>query len=396
MKALEAGLSERRLMLGDLIQISSRPLPDREQFLSDWIALLRAQEGSDADRWLREGIRLSQGLSGLEALARSEGRTRPHAYLDWFAELRRQGRHREVLRAAQDALRTLPADFPSRASIADYVHGTASSLGEEATQLAARWEAFLAEPTLARLLDLWDAAPTVRRRTELLEEAARHLHEVLARPPERDAAVGAFWTDDELGWPRRIDKSVLAHAYLLAGNLEAARDLAAAEAVLGWSSGDNPQGLIVCYLLVLLSGRTPDDLPFSLAELWEWALLYSTGAGDWRDVKDSRDPLCGRLQCVYEKQLSTQSLGDDQQRAILDWCMQVVSQRVDAIVGPQHRRSYHRAAMLAIACAELLQLRGCQEAGRLLAEGIRKRFSRHRAFQEHLRPRMELMQGGHD
>ena len=97
----------QRLMLEDLIQVSPQPLPERDWFLSDWIVLLRTQDGRDADAWLREAVRLSQGARGLEALARAEGKAHPRAYLDWFSELEREDKHRELLLAAQEALQTL-------------------------------------------------------------------------------------------------------------------------------------------------------------------------------------------------------------------------------------------------------------------------------------------------
>ena len=101
-----------RPKLDDLIQISPAPLPDRDKFLADWIAFLRGQPGEEADTWLREAIRLAHGTAGLEALARGEGKQRPRAYLDWFTALAQEGKHREVLAAAQEAFDVLPAESP--------------------------------------------------------------------------------------------------------------------------------------------------------------------------------------------------------------------------------------------------------------------------------------------
>ena len=100
MHQVHTWLSRSRPMLDDLVQISPRSLPDREQFLADWIAFLRTQSapsGSDADAWLREAVRLAQGTPGLEALARAEGQTRPRAYLDWLTALEQENRNREAL-----------------------------------------------------------------------------------------------------------------------------------------------------------------------------------------------------------------------------------------------------------------------------------------------------------
>jgi hypothetical protein len=106
MRQVRSWLTSPCAMLDDLIQISPRPLPDREQFLEDWLAFLRTQSGSDADAWLREVVRIARGTQGLEALARAEGPARPRAYLDWFTALEQEGKHYEVLAAAQEALHT--------------------------------------------------------------------------------------------------------------------------------------------------------------------------------------------------------------------------------------------------------------------------------------------------
>jgi hypothetical protein len=156
-------LPQRPQALFEQIQLAQgglpSPLPDQDQFLSDWIAFLRKQTGRDVDTWLREAIRLSQGTPGLEGLARAEGKQRPRAYLDWFAALEREGKHREILAAAQEALQSLPGQLPIRAIVADYLCSAARQLNETGALGAGRWDAFVAKPTLVRLLDLWDASP---------------------------------------------------------------------------------------------------------------------------------------------------------------------------------------------------------------------------------------------
>jgi hypothetical protein len=377
-------------VLDDLIQISPRPLPAQERFLGDWIAFLRAQSGGDADAWLREAVRLSQGTRGLEALARAEGQARPRAYLDWFAALEQEGRHREVLLAAQEALQALPEKRPIRAAIADHLCAAAAQLSEMEALRAGRWEAFLARPTLPRMLDLWDAFPAGGERAAQMRQAARHVRDYLAHPPGRQEQVE--WDVDDLERPAAmqsiawIGESVLAHACLLAGDLEAAYQLAAGEQVLGWSGSSAVQGLVVPFFLALLSGRAPGALPPNLAQLWQWGLASSVGL--------EQDPVRKRLEQAYAEQPARASWSDDRQAAILSWCLDVARQRVDAIVGGQHRRSYDKAAVLAVACAEVLRLRGDRAAAGSLVDEIGARFPRHRAFQAELKAAAQQMARG--
>ncbi len=376
----QSWLAKPRPMLDDIIQISPKPLPDQDRFLQDWIAYLRQQSGADADAWLREAIRLSQGTPGLEELARAEGKKRPRAYLDWLAALAEEDKHREALAAAQEALRTLPGKLPIRAAIADHLCAAAAKLNDTEALRAGRWEAFVACPTLARLLDLWDTAPAGKERKRLMQQAAQHAKDYLAHPPRHKEVTEVWFGGDHLEEPAWIDKSVLAHACLFAGDWEAAQQLAAREKVLGWSSRDNPQGLVVPCFLVLLSGRAPGALPPSLAELWQQRLQNSIAFGYWSEVDKGEASPLKRLERVYAEQLPRASLSESEQKELWSWSLEVAKQRVEAIVGNQHRGSYDKAAVLITACAEALRLRGREKEAEAVLDEVRNRFPRHRAF----------------
>jgi hypothetical protein len=394
MRQIPAWLFRPRPMLDDLIQISPRPLPDREQFLTDWIAFLRTQSapsGGDVDAWLREAVRLAQGTAGLEALARAKGQTRPRAYLDWFTALEEEGQHQEVLAAAQEALQALPVRLPIRAAIADHLCAAAARLNEAGALRLGRWEAFVAKPTLKRLLDLWDVAVDTAERTALMQQAAEHIRDYLAYPPARRDGM-MMRGDDGLESPAWIGPSVLAHACLLAGDWDAAHHLAAQGKVLGWSSSESHKGLVFAAFLVLLSDKTLETMPSNLAQLWQWNVQSSVAAWNWG--YEEKDPARERLTRAYAEQFAAAFLSADQQERFLSWCLDVVQQRVDAIVGNQHRRSYNKAAVLTVACAEVLRLRGDHAAADALVSDVRGRFPRHRAFQAEMKIALSRMERG--
>ncbi len=372
-----------RPKLDDLIQISPAPLPDRDTFLAGWIAFLRGQPGEEADTWLREAIWLAHGTAGLEALARGEGKQRPRAYLDWFTALAQEGKHREVLAAAQEAFDVLPADLPIHAAIADHLCAAAEKLGEPALLAAGRWEAFTAKPCLARLLDLWEAAGAGDDRTALMRRASQRLQDYLAHPPSRD---GAGWRGDDLELPALPSKAALVHACLLAGDLDAAHTLAAREQVLGWSNSENTQGLIVPFFLGLASGRAFATLPPNLAQLWQAGLQtgYMTGSAGESVVQ--------RLQRIYTAGPVAATWSHNTQEVFLAWCLDVARQRVENIVSNQRRGSYGKAATLTVACTEALRLGGNASGGNAFLEAIRTRFPRHSAFQAELRSAIALME----
>jgi hypothetical protein len=376
--------------LEDLLEISTRPLPDRDRFLEDWIAYLRGCDDRNADRWLREAICLTRGTQGLEELARAEGKKHPRAYLDWFTALEQENHYHEILEAAQEALQELPTNLPIRAAIADHLCKAAAELNESSIFQAGRWEAFLVKPTVVRLIGLWEAISEAIERLDRMREAARHIKDYLEHPPTRSAMWG-FGSDD-LERPAWIDKSALVHAYLLSNEWEAAHRLAVAEKPLGWSSSNNPQGLVVAFFLVALSGKLPDALPVNLGRLWREALGYSAGFGSpgWGELDETmgarakETPLLNQLNAAYAELLLNAPLSEEQQKSYLTWCLEVIMKRVNGIVGGQHRRSYGKAAALASAGIEVLRLRGDDRAAQTLLDEVRGRFPRHRAFQGEL------------
>jgi hypothetical protein len=196
---------------------------------------------------------------------------------------------------------------------------------------------------------------------------------------------------DAIERPVWIDQSVLAHACLLAGDWDAAHHLAAQARVLGWSSSESHQGLVVAAFLVLLSDQTLEAVPSNLAQFWEWSVQYSASAWSWRRVEE--DPVHERLARAYAEQFAAAALSTDRQERYLSWCLDVAQQRVDAIVGNQHRGSYNKAAVLTVACAEVLRLRGNQRAADTLVNDVRSRFPRHRAFQREMETALRGMEG---
>jgi hypothetical protein len=194
---------------------------------------------------------------------------------------------------------------------------------------------------------------------------------------------------DDLERPAGIGPSVLAHACLLAGDWDAAHHLAAGEKALGWSGSTSHQGLIVAAFLVLLSGKTLETLPPNLAQVWQWGTQYSVSV--WRWGYERETSVREQLARAYAIRFTTAALSADQQERFLSWCLDVAQQRVDGIVGNQRRRSYDKAAVLTVASAEVLRLRGDAAAADAFVTDVRGRFPRHSAFQAEVKTALQRM-----
>ena len=365
-------LGAPRPMFSDVIQISPKPLADQKPFLSAWIDLLKGETGSEADAWLREAVRLAAGVQGLVDLVRAEGPQRPRVYLDWFAALEEEKRYAEVLAAAQDALRALPQDLPIRAAIADHLCAAAVQLQKESLLRFGRMEAFRAKPELRRLLDLWEATPPAER-SMVMTQAIGYAQEAESRSREPQNYVNQ---EDDLEKAAYGTDSLL-HAQLLAQQWRTVQQRAAGEPILGWSGSSSTQGFILSFLLIKLSGRLPANLPTNLAKLWQDRLQASIGYASYSSAANG---LQTRLNQAYTDLFPTLEIDQAAQETALTWCLNTANQRVDAIVGGQHRKSYDKAALVIAACAETLQLRHEPTLAAGLIDHVHSRFPRHRAF----------------
>ena len=370
-------MMQNRVALSNLIEITTKPLPDKARFLDDWIAFLHGQREKAADYWLREAVRLAGGIKGLQELAIEAGKTHPRAFLDWIAALTAEERYRDVMQAVETAQRVLVADLPIRAAIADYLYEAARQLGDSGRAAAARWEAFYAKPQLFRLLDLWESTPEPSARVELMQRAAKRIQAHLARKLPFSPHVDSLGGDDaEIHAPQT--RSTLAHAYLLAMDFQSVHQIACEKAnVLGWTDANNPQGLVVISFLGLACGKTPDGFPPNLSLLWDTALKNSVGFYE-------NEALLSRLKAAHGEMFNHGSLGSEAE-TLLSWCLGTAKKRAASIVLNQYRRSYWKAATLITAGAEVLRLAGREREAQELISEMANQFPRHRAFQAELR-----------
>jgi hypothetical protein len=82
--------------------------------------------------------------------------------------------------------------------------------------------------------------------------------------------------------------------------------------------------------------------------------------------------------------LSRHPLTQEQRGRFLSLASAVARKRIQAVVSNKHRGAYHRAAELAIACAEAYSLAEVPKEGLALLTEIREEFPRHSAFQKAL------------
>lgn len=83
-------------------------------------------------------------------------------------------------------------------------------------------------------------------------------------------------------------------------------------------------------------------------------------------------------------------LGRVQEEYYLDFIIDIIGQRVDAIVGGKYRNSYGKAATLLVAAVETLASRNEGQRGVELLDEFRQKYPRHSAFKRELANTLKL------
>lgn len=223
------------------------------------------------------------------------------------------------------------------------------------------------------------------RETEM-RRAAQLLEDYFSKPPMPPFTplVDDSWERDFLDRPASVHRSTLAHAYLLAGVWEEAYRVAATEKVLGWSSSESTQGLVLAAFLVLLSRQPMNNLPPNLAQLTAEVMQNSIGYFPGMTAQTGPEAISTRLASAYAECFARAALSAAQREIFRTWCFDVMQRRVSAIVSARHWKNYDKAALLVAACVEVVQLASPSEANALVND-VRQRFPRHNVFQSELK-----------
>lgn len=334
--------------LRELERVAIEPLPDIDDFLVQWKALVeeRVQKDrrndwdSDEDRWLREVVQRTQGPEGLAEVARVSKRA--DDLRAWCRSLVEAGDWKGALAAYDEAAELVGDKEYTRG---DFLDGAALAAQE-----------LKRKDLPARLERAWREAPSmVRLRRWLGSSNSKKV--LLGRVSEALAAV-----------PKHAhrERGLL---HVLSGNFTDAAKLLASAKGLGWSSGDHPGHLLFPLFVSLLGGI---DLPNEPARDYDELSLLSD-----RDEPRLATPELAHLIRLAGIQAPTESTT---RAAVIKSMRTAAEKRIAGVTENKRRRHYGHAASLAIACAQV----DGSTAGTKWLDGIRDEYRRYPALQREL------------
>lgn len=357
--------------LADAEEVFVDDLPERDLFLEEWQALLAGEADDLARALLGEAAVLHRGSDGLADLAQTRGEEDPRLFLELVRALRIEGKEDEAVRAARAALKRLPARLGLRAEIADELAAAARKAGIDDAIAEARWEAFVSDPGLRRLLDLHDIdGARDGRRTWMLRAADR-----LAERTEESGRRETRQDEERL---------LRAHALLLAGERDAALALVKTQKPLGWSYASRAQAVVCAVLLEwLCHDSAEEDVP-AVKRLVE---MYVGEDSPGHAVTEADEPRETSAITLRERALRAHreasedgedSWQDDEH--LLDGCRRIAVKRANEIARHKYRGAYGRAGAVLAAVAETLRARGNRSAAAGILRRFRKEHGRKYAF----------------
>jgi hypothetical protein len=246
-----------RPKLKDIIEISTTPLPELQSFLEQVIQATKIDPRPSHDAWFREATFLLHGLSGLQVLAKEEGYKRHRVFVDWIQALIDQKRFSEALDAVTIALKELPKSNPIRAHIGDLMSECGQNLKDQKIQYNGLWLSFESKPNLTKLLALYHQREGLERQASM-KQAAEVINSHIKSPSKYQDRGSER---DQIEQSSRPTQPLLLHAHLLSNDENKAFQLARLGSSLGWSSGENPQPLLVAYCLARATGEPFEKLP---------------------------------------------------------------------------------------------------------------------------------------
>ncbi|MEB3102819.1 hypothetical protein [Ferviditalea candida] len=361
------------LKLQSIINASGSVLPDLDGFLAEWIDFLTRQGGVRVSSWLREAVWLKGGIPAISAFARQHADQYPRAYMDWIEALEKEADTEAVLQAAREGLAAIPRDYNTRSEVAGVLARIGEKRDDHALKLEGYKERFYSEPSIRHILDLYIAAIECGRWEEMRDQAEQRIMKLRGKGR---ASAGYY---DRERQTSSVSEGIVCSVLLLGGRYKQVFEMCRNKGSLGWSSVDHPKPVVITFTMVVLAKK--GFLSNILMKQWEAAIGNTSHEADKTYIekyKQAADHARESIPFTWE-----------QEQFYLQWCMDEAGRRVDGIVGNQHRGSYHKAAGLIVAVAEVLASREREQEGKSFIETYRGKYPRHSAFKSELTASMQ-------
>ncbi|MCD4670252.1 MAG: hypothetical protein K8S14_07385 [Actinomycetia bacterium] len=347
--------------LEGVIGTDTAPLPEFEQFLKEWIDLMRGNISAKGDMLLREAVRIDGGIQAIEQYAFELGSKRPGFWRDLLEALANNKKIERTAELSQKALDIVDPDYTIRSEISDFLALAAKSLDDDELLLKAIRNGFHSSPDLDRLVSLALEANRQNCFKTEIDKACKRVEALCQREFKH-----TWDAESAMGSKTYADKNILVWSLIFANRFDEAIKLCSNEKPVGWTYSSS--GIVVPFMLLFLAREKTQNL----MEPLESAISFMMES-DLKSILKSLDEV---MQIRLPPETETE---------IFNWCVERVSNRITEIVSNKYRKSYYKAAMLAAGVAEVMSEMQNEKASAEFLMKWKETFNRHSAFRKELR-----------
>lgn len=334
-------ISHYRIKLPEIERTGADGIPLKDEFNKQWIEFLMAQELYHHEHILIDAVLFSGGVQHLNSFTSEHGMKFQSAYTR-LTEIYIDGKeYSQAVSVIQDGFSKLNGINAVRVKLADFLLDIGVAENDKSLIEKAVWEGFYSSLDLHHYMNICDYADD-----KMKDSAIERLEECPGKPDEN--YIRFLYGDYESVYISCIsDKKSL-----------------------GWSSGDKG-GMIPLFVALLSKEKV---LSSCVKKLIESVFMHS----------DLIEKFFGTLGESFK------TLSDAEWDKYINWCLNEANDRVEAIVGGQHRGSYYKASALIVSLAEVMRSAGDKAAAEEYITGYKEKYPRHSSFRSCLREDVEL------
>ena len=353
-----------RFRLENILQAGSQEPDHLEQFLTDWIDLLKRKPGIYELDLLLEALRF-ENKGRLPEIAEENSDVHPALYQEWMAD----EDDITVLMIAEDAIAHIPANLMIRADIA--LQGAEAALRLQNKKQAEMFylEAFASDTSFVNYIRLI-------HESEDPEEYRERIEEIIRNAEQRENITGTY---GELLENQPSD-SALKTMRFMQGDLNLARQYVLSHAqVFGWSrtymKAAVPMLMLYLYNGSLKSPACDAMISMVLNEVGFLSADYQKGTLD-EEEKDSEELF---RECLIDWKKTHPLARSDRDRLLAD-VGRIIEKRTNSILSHSIRSKYSECASLIAMQGEIEESLGDRNGRRAMLEIYRRKYYRDQNF----------------
>ena len=349
-------------MLCDVMDARQEKMADLDSFYPQWMSLLEEKglEGRPSSLLL-ETVHHTEGIKGVEKLARSWGSAQPNGYLFWLNLLMAEKQFDKACTIAKQAIK-LVKKGEKREELSQMLIEASSAAGNDAGILEGKFEKFYSRPNDENMAQAMAEAIKLNQRE-----------------------TGLTWILDFYAGKKEMgdhEKNLYMKALLMDGNLKAAVEMVDKAKSIGWSYGLNVSLVFGCVAAAASGFETGAGAIKQVLDrsLDNWEAYYDK----FTVAEEDTTPLFFYNEILNG--LKAANLSEYHTQQHFKWAQKIGKKRVDEIVSNTHRGAYDRAAMVLGSIAEVFTAKGeTQTAQDLFHEFCKEKYNRHTAFKREVR-----------